>query len=194
MLREAKMMGVCGPATADQTRLCGHEPDVLLVTKERGSGWASRLLSIPSAMAGAGSPGCRSSDEDDGWSTDTTSDTGCSLMSAALIPAALSSAASLARKASSTCHASAAVKLFLAPRIRWAQMAASSDEGFALSSPTSFSRNMADASAPRIGFAGFETTFAPRRPANCWGEWPWPLFSRSCLFGAGFAATGGIGP
>jgi hypothetical protein len=33
VLREAQMMGVCGPAAANQTRLFGHEPDVLLVTK-----------------------------------------------------------------------------------------------------------------------------------------------------------------
>jgi hypothetical protein len=33
VLREAQMMGICRPAPANQTRLFGYEPDVLLVTK-----------------------------------------------------------------------------------------------------------------------------------------------------------------
>ena len=41
-------------------------------------------------------------------------------------------------------------------------MAASSGEEIALSSATSRSRKVADASAPRIGFAGCETTLEPR--------------------------------
>jgi hypothetical protein len=32
VLREAQVMGVCGPAAANQTRLFAHEPDVLLVS------------------------------------------------------------------------------------------------------------------------------------------------------------------
>ena len=74
----------------------------------------------------------RSIDADDGWEADMTGDNGWSPISAAP-----SSAASLPRKASSTCRASAAVKLFLVPRIRCPQMAASSDEAIALSSPAS---------------------------------------------------------
>jgi hypothetical protein len=33
LLREAQMMGICRPSPANQTRLFGYEPDVLLVTK-----------------------------------------------------------------------------------------------------------------------------------------------------------------
>ena len=33
MLREAQVVGVCGPAPTNQARLFGHELDVLLVTK-----------------------------------------------------------------------------------------------------------------------------------------------------------------
>jgi hypothetical protein len=33
VLREAKVMGVCRSAPANQARLFGHKPDVLLVTK-----------------------------------------------------------------------------------------------------------------------------------------------------------------
>ena len=42
-----------------------------LSRKRRGSGWVSRLLSMPSAAAvPAGPTGCRASDEDDGWRED----------------------------------------------------------------------------------------------------------------------------
>ena len=71
------------------------------------------------------------------------------------LSAAASKAAILAWNASSICRASAAVKLFLAPRIRCAQVAASSDEAITLSSAKSWSRSAADALAPRIGLAGF---------------------------------------
>src|SRR6185503_20687787 len=33
VLREAKVMGVCRPTPANQARLFGHEPDMLLITK-----------------------------------------------------------------------------------------------------------------------------------------------------------------
>jgi hypothetical protein len=46
MLREAQMVCVCGPARANQKRLFGREPDVLLDTKRRGSGWAMRLRDL----------------------------------------------------------------------------------------------------------------------------------------------------
>ena len=161
MLREAQMMGVCRPAAANQARLFGHEPDVLLVTK------AARLGMGQLALVDAVGNGClRRAPLAAARATRAMSGAADrrATMAGSPTSAALSSAVSLAWNASSTCRASAAVKLFLAPRIRWAQMAASSDEAIALSSPRSWSRNMADASAPRIGFVGFETTFAPRRP------------------------------
>ena len=52
MLREAQMMGVCRPAPANQTRLFGHEPDVLLVTK------AARLGMGQPALVDAVGNGC----------------------------------------------------------------------------------------------------------------------------------------
>ena len=44
VLREAQMMGVYGPAAADQTGLFGHEPDVLLVTKAARLGMGQPTL------------------------------------------------------------------------------------------------------------------------------------------------------
>jgi hypothetical protein len=44
VLREAQVMGVCGPAAANQTRLFGHEPDVLLVTKAARLGMGQPAL------------------------------------------------------------------------------------------------------------------------------------------------------
>ena len=99
----------------------------------------------------AGSGDRRSTDED-GWSADKTGDGETSPMSAA-VP----NDASLAWNASSTCLASAAIKMFLALRIRCAQVVAPSDEAMVLSSVRSWSRNAADASGPRIGLADFES-------------------------------------
>jgi hypothetical protein len=44
VLREAQMMGVFGPAAADQSGLFGHEPDVLLVTKAARLGMGQPTL------------------------------------------------------------------------------------------------------------------------------------------------------
>ena len=52
VLREAQMMGICGPAPANQTRLSGHQLDVLLVTK------AARLGMHQLTLVDAVSSGC----------------------------------------------------------------------------------------------------------------------------------------
>ena len=44
VLREAQMMGICGPAPANQTRLFGHEFNVLLVTKAAWLGMGQPAL------------------------------------------------------------------------------------------------------------------------------------------------------
>ena len=66
VLREPQMMGIGGPAAADQARLFGHELDVVLSRKRRGSGWTNWLLSIPLAteVPPVGSGDRRSTDED----------------------------------------------------------------------------------------------------------------------------------
>ena len=52
MLGEAQMMGICGPAAANQTRLFGHQLDVVLVTK------ATRLRMGQPALVNAVGIGC----------------------------------------------------------------------------------------------------------------------------------------
>jgi hypothetical protein len=52
VLREAQMMGICGPAPPNQTRLFGHEFNVLLVTK------AARLGMHQLTLVDAVSSGC----------------------------------------------------------------------------------------------------------------------------------------
>jgi hypothetical protein len=52
VLREAKVMGICRPAPANQTRLFGYEFDVLLVTK------AARLGMGQPALVDAVGNGC----------------------------------------------------------------------------------------------------------------------------------------
>ena len=74
------------------------------------------------------------------------------------------SVASLARNACSICRASAAVNVFLAPMIRCAQTAASSDEAIELSSPMRRSRKVPDSWPLRIGFAEFAITLVLRWP------------------------------
>ena len=128
VLREPQMMGIGGPAAANQARLFGDELDVVLCHESGAARDATNwLLSMPLAtdVLPAGSGDRRSTDED-GWSADKTGDNGASPMSAA-VP----NDASLAWNASSTCRASAAIKLFFAPRIRCAQVVASSDEAIA---------------------------------------------------------------
>ena len=92
--------------------------------------------------------------------------------------AALSSVAILVRNASSTCRASAAVRLFLAPRIRWAQFAASSAEVICANSVNNCRHRAADASAARIGLADGDAE-ARRWNGPCWVEYRRPPFSRS---------------
>ena len=77
VLREAQMVGVCRPAPANQARLFGHEPDVLLVTK------AARLGMGQPALVDAIGSGCLGGpywlpprDADDGWGADRTGDNG----------------------------------------------------------------------------------------------------------------------
>ena len=52
VLREPQMMGIGGPAAANQTRLFGHEPDVASVTK------AARLGMDQLALVDAVGHGC----------------------------------------------------------------------------------------------------------------------------------------
>jgi hypothetical protein len=44
MLREAQMVCICGPAPANQTRLFGHEFDVLLVSESARLGMGQPAL------------------------------------------------------------------------------------------------------------------------------------------------------
>ena len=142
MLGEAQMVGVCRPAPTNQARLLGHELTCSLSRKRRGSGWVSRLLSMPLASAAlAALRGRCASPEGDFWGAEGVGGDDWPLMP--------STAANFARNASSTCLASTSVRLFLAARIRCAQVAASSGEEIALSSSTSRSRNMADATRCR---------------------------------------------
>ena len=118
VLGEVQMVGVCRPAPTNQARLLATNLTCCLSRKRRGSGWVSRLLSVPLASAALCGPqrplrepwgdfsGAEGVGGDD-WPS--------------------SSVAGLARNASSTCLASTSVRLFLAPRIRCAQTAASSD-------------------------------------------------------------------
>jgi len=77
VLREAQMVGVCRPAPANQTRLFGHELDVLLVTK---AAWLRMgkptLINAIDSGCSAGPTGCRASDKDDDWGADRTGDSG----------------------------------------------------------------------------------------------------------------------
>jgi hypothetical protein len=67
-LREAQMVGVCRPAPTDQTRLFGHEPDMLPVTyaarlrmrelqeiasSDGAANWASRILGTKNSLTEA---------------------------------------------------------------------------------------------------------------------------------------------
>jgi hypothetical protein len=115
-----------------------------LSRKRRGSGCVSRLLSMPFGGAGPPDPrGRRTLPDGDISGGKGTGDAGW--------PVTTSSAASFAWNASSTCRASTSDMLFLAPRVRCAHTAASSDEATSLSSARSWSRNMADASASSCG-------------------------------------------
>ena len=195
VLCEAQMMGIRGPATANQARLFGHEPDVVLVTHPAWL-WMGQLAfvdalgnlvrfvllpgqshdinSFDTLMAGIyclALIGDKAFDAH--WLREalrgrnieaviplregTTGHADTSLQSEAL-----PKVASLAWKASSICRASAAVKLFFAPRIRCAQEAASSDEAIASSSVMRRSRSGAEASALRIGSAECERIFPLR--------------------------------
>ena len=148
-------------------RLFGHELTWVLSRKRRGSGWTNWLLSMPLAtdVPRRVLRDRRSTDED-GRSADKTGDKGASLMSAAL-----PSDASLARNASSTCWASAAIRLFFAPKIRCAQLVASSAEAMRLSSASkSIAQTRPTPQGSRIGLAGCETAFTPRAPDICWAE------------------------
>jgi hypothetical protein len=113
VLREAQMMGIRGPAAANQARLFGHELDVFLVTKAARLGMGQSALSMPSAIAVRSDPMDRRSSDEDGRSADVSGDNGTSPMSAVL-----PSLASLSWNASSTCRASSVVKLFLVLRTR----------------------------------------------------------------------------
>ena len=174
ILGEAQMMGIRRPASANQTGLLGYKSDVLLVAKAARLGMGqSALIDAVDYGCFDGLYGCRSSDEE-GWSGDITGDDCTSATSAAL-----SSVAILARNASSTCRASAAVRLFLAPRIRCAQLAASSAEAISANSTSNCRHRAADASASRIGLADGEIAEVRPRYGRCGMEYRRPPFSRS---------------
>ena len=80
--------------------------------------------------------------------SDATGGIGASITSKLAVPARI---ISLARNASSILRASAAVRVFLGPKIRIAEFVTSSAEAMSLSSVNSCSRNAADAYGPRIG-------------------------------------------
>jgi len=124
-LREPQMMGIGGAAAADQARLFGHELDVVSVTTAARLGM-HQLALVDAVGNGCSRAGCGRSTDEDGRSADETGDNRTSLMSAT-VP----NAARLAWNASSTCRASAAIRVFFAARIRCAQMVASSDEAIA---------------------------------------------------------------
>ena len=94
MLREAKMMGICRPAPANQARLFGHEPDVLLVTKAPRLGVGQPALVDAIGNGRPGRPNWSPLERRGRWrGADMTVDNGWSLTSAAP-----SSVASLAWK------------------------------------------------------------------------------------------------
>ena len=123
VLREPKVMRVRRLAPANQTRLLGHEFAVGLVPKPTRLRYASRVLSMrleadPSlGFASRGRCGKRL------W-LGSEDDIGVSLCS----PMALPRVPIFAAKASSTCRASAAARLFFAAMIRCAHVAAASTE------------------------------------------------------------------
>jgi len=51
VLREAEMVGVCRPASADQACLFGHEVDMLLVTKAKRL-WMGKLALVNAIASG----------------------------------------------------------------------------------------------------------------------------------------------
>ena len=93
VLREAQMIGICGPAPANQTRLFGHEFNVLLVTKAAWLGVGQpalvdfitpfTTLPLPSAMAVLSDPTDRRSLDEDGCGANLFDDRGTSPLSAA---------------------------------------------------------------------------------------------------------------
>ena len=168
VLREPQMMGIGWTAAANQARLFGHELDVVLCHESgaardapAGSCRCPWQRMLPRRVLGT--------------AAQLTKAAGARMKLAITVRRRCQRryriTASVAWNASSTCRASAAIKVFFAPRIRCAQAVASSDEAIALSSAISRSRNAADASGSRIGLAVFETVFIPRGPDPRCAEW-----------------------
>ena len=111
VLREAQMMRIRWPSSANQTRLLGDEFDVVLVAKP--TRFRVGQAALVDVLGNQSRARCCEHECRTGLSSDATGGNGTSITSVLAVPPRI---ISLAWNASSILRASAAVRLFLAPK------------------------------------------------------------------------------